>query len=55
MHTSHYYCNNRSKQANERESKPISNNKKRQVHDREKEYDEVGVIEYKRRNEQTLD
>jgi len=34
MHTSHY-CNNRSKQT--RESKPISNNKKRQVHDREKE------------------
>jgi hypothetical protein len=38
----------------ERESKPISNNKKRQVHDREKEYERTGVIKYKRRNEQTL-
>lgn len=33
-----------------RAHKPISNNKKRQVHDREKEQERTGVIQYKARN-----
>jgi hypothetical protein len=41
--------------ASERESKPISNNKKRQVHDREKEYERTRVIKYKEKVKKTLD
>jgi hypothetical protein len=47
----HYY-----NQASERESKPISNNIKRQVHDREgKRERELLSIAKRKKNEQTLE